>query len=170
MLWNFVGRPMLVVLFGCFVVTTAQAQEMPDRARVWAAIGVGAGLPTSGGDGIANMAQLVYQRNAHHAAIRGLVLHDLDRGTDEIGELGALYGRTDVIGRGNVAVAAGLSVVAFETCPDDDDSCFTIGVPLVAETAWSGKYFGVGVQAFANLNRKAAYAGAILFVQAGRVR
>ena len=164
-------RPMmLAALFACLATSAAAAQELPKRTRVWAAVGVGAGMPTSGGDGIANMAQLVYQRRPHHAALRGLVLHDLDRGTNEIGELSVLYGRTDLFGRGNIAIAAGLSGVAFDTCPDDDDACFTIGVPLVAETALSGKYVGAGVQAFANVNQKASYAGVVLFLQAGRLR
>lgn len=145
------------------------AQENASRTRVWGAIGVGGGMPTSGGDGIANMAQLVYQKGPHHVAVRGLVLHDLDRSTKEIGELGALYGRANVFTRGHVDVAAGLSGVAFDTCPDDDDSCFTVGVPIVAEAAVSRRLAGVGFQVFGNINSKAAYAGAAIFLQLGRL-
>lgn len=165
-----IREAMLVALFGCIAANAAMAQEIPDATRVWAAVGLGAGVPASGGDGIGNMAQLVYQRMPHHAAIRGLVLHDLDRATDLIGELGALYGRTHLFGWGHAAVASGVSAVAFDACPDDDDSCFALGVPVVAEAALSGRFVGLGLQAFANYNPKAAYAGATLFLQLGWLR
>jgi hypothetical protein len=116
------------------------------------------------------MAQLVFQKNAHHAAIRALVLHDIERSTSEIGELGALYGRTSAFSWGRGSVAAGVSAVAFDTCPDDDDSCFTPGIPVVAELSRSSRIIGVGIQAFGNVNAKASYAGAVLFLQLGRLR
>lgn len=144
--------------------------DEPARTRVWAAAGLGAGLPTSGGDGIANMAQLVAQRGAHHFALRGLILHDIERETSEIGEVGALYGRTFAIDRLNGAMAGGISYGVFSTCPDDDDGCFAFGVPVVAEAALGGRFAGVGVQAFGNVNPKASWAGAVVFVQVGRVR
>lgn len=153
-----------------FVGCAGRRMNEPIPARVWGAVGLGAAVPTSGGDGIGNMAQLVYQKAPHHAALRGLVLHDLDRDTDTIGEVAALYGRMRPFGRHHVAVAAGVAAVAFDTCPDDDDSCFTMGIPLVAEAALSSRFIGVGMQAFGNLNRKAPYAGALLFVQLGWLR
>ncbi len=146
------------------------AQENANRARVWGAVGVGASKPASGGDAITNMAELVYQKAPHHVAIRGLLLHDIDRSTNEIGELGLLYGRTRSLAWGNASVGAGMSGIGFSACPDDDDSCFTFGVPIVAEAAKSGKFLGLGIQAFGNLNSKAAYAGAVLFVQVGRLK
>ena len=160
-------RPtMLIALFAC-TASAAMAQEAPHRTSVWGAVGMGAGLPTSGGDGIGNMAQLVYQKRPHHAAVRALVLHDLDRGTDEIAEVGALYGRTLAFGWGDVALATGVAAVAFDRCPDAADPCSTAGVPIVAEAALSGKLVGVGVQAFGNVNAKATYGGALIFVQLG---
>lgn len=160
----------LIALLGCTTANAAAAQDASGRTRVWVAGGLGAGVPTSGGDGIANMVQLVYQKHPHHAAIRGLVLHDLDRGTDEIAEAGLVYGRTRVFGRADVAVAAGLSAVAFSACPDDDDGCFTLGVPLIVEAALSGRFIGLGVQGFGNFNAEASYAGIALFLQLGRLR
>lgn len=147
----------------------AGAQQSPERTIFWGAVGAGAGFPSSGGDGIANMAQLVIQKNSHHLALRGLVLHDIERSTREIGELGALYGRTNAFRMRGAVIAAGISGVAFDTCPDDDDSCFTVGVPLVAEITRSWKILGLGLQGFANVNDKASYAGATLFLQAGRL-
>ena len=91
-------------------------------------------------------------------------LHDFGTPATEIGELGALYGRT----RGYAAIALGVSVVAFDVCPNDDDSCFTLGLPVVAEAALSSKFIGLGAQVFGNVNRKASYAGATVFLQLGR--
>lgn len=148
--------------------TTAAAQDM-SRARIWGAVGIGAGMPTSGGDGITNMAQVVFQKHPHHVALRALLMHDLDRPTDDIGEASVLYGRTFGLGGSYAAVAAGISANAFDTCPDDDDACFSLGFPVVVEAAISRKYVGVGLQAFGNVNSIASYAGAVLFVQLGRL-
>lgn len=164
-------RPIsLIALVACFTARAVKAQDAGNRARVWAAIGVGGSAPASGGEGITNMVQLVYQKTPHHAAIRGLILHDIDRNTNEIGEVGILYGRTRSLPWARVAVATGISEVGFSACPDDDDSCFTGGIPIVAEASRSGRFFGVGLQAFANVNGKAHYAGAVLFLQLGRLR
>jgi hypothetical protein len=166
---DFVIRHIVVIaVLGCLAAGNASAQDA-GRTRVFAAAGVGAGIPSSGGDGIANMGQLVFQKNAHHVALRGFVLHDLDRTTNEMGEVGILYGRARVKRDGYFAVAGGVSFNAFDTCPDDDDSCFTFGVPLVAEAALNRGAVGLGVQAFGNLNAKASYGGAVLFVQLGRL-
>lgn len=153
----------------CVAPLAAGAQQAPERTNIWGAVGAGAGFPSSGGDGIANMAQLVLQKSSHHFAVRGLVLHDIERTTREIGEIGALYGRTSAFRTRGAVIAAGISGVAFDTCPDDDDSCFTVGVPLIAEIARSWKFLGLGLQGFANVNTKASYAGAVLFLQAGRL-
>jgi hypothetical protein len=163
-------RAMLVVFLVWMGAPAAMAQEVPARTRMWAAVGIGAGLPTSGGDGIANMAQLVVQKAPNHIALRGLVLHDLDRSTKTIGEAGLLYGRAKTTPWGHAAAAAGVSALGFDTCPDDDDSCFTFGVPIVVEAARNGRFAGLGVQAFANLNAKASYAGGLLMLQLGRLR
>src|SRR5688500_13048534 len=157
------------ILLWCAAPLAASAQQAPERMNVWGAVGAGAGLPSSGGDRIANMAQLVLQKSSHHFAVRGLILHDIESSTREIGELGALYGRANAFRTRGAVIAAGISGVAFDTCPDDDDSCFTVGVPLIAEIARSWKILGLGLQGFANVNRKASYAGAVLFLQAGRL-
>ena len=165
-----IRRMVAVALFAVSAASGVVAQDV-DRTKMWAAVGAGAGLPTSGGDGIGNLVQLVLQKNAHHVAIRGVVLHDLDRATKEIGEVGLLYGRARALNSRTMTLAAGVSGVAFDTCPDDDDSCFAIGIPLVVEASLlSGKYIGLGVQAFGNLNRKASYVGGVLFLQLGRLK
>jgi hypothetical protein len=161
---------MLVIAFGILAAGTAGAQETVNRARMWAAIGAGASVPTSGGDAITNMAQLVYQKKTLHAAIRVLLLHDIDRNTNEIGEIGPLYGRTREHPWGRTAVATGFSWVGLYRRPDDDKACSTFGLPLVAEAAIRHKFAGLGVHAFANVNGTASFAGAVLFLQLGRLR
>lgn len=166
-------RTLLVAALLCGSAGAAYAQQ--NTTRLWLAAGIGAAVPTSGGDAITNMAQLVYQKNAHHFALRGVVLHDMQSpgsttGTDMIGEIGIVYGRVRETGWGRMTLAGGLAGVALDACPDDDDSCFTAGVPLLAEIARSSKYVGIGLQGFGNINAKASYAGAVLFVQLGRVR
>ena len=151
-------------------VTTVTAQDTGTRTLVWGAIGVGAAAPTSGGEGIANMAELVVQKKSHHAAIRALIIHDIERPTNEIGELGVLYGRTSVGRSLPVVIATGVSALGFFDCTDDDDSCFTFGVPLVAEVSRSTGLIGIGLQLFGNINSKAQYAGGVLFLKLGRLR
>lgn len=157
-------------LFGLVLALLCAA---PAAAQgVWLAGGIGAALPTSGGDAIANMFQLNYQAPPHHVALRAVVLHDMqapdvDAGTDMIAEVGLLYGRMRTSGSRHLAVATGVSGIGFDACPDDDDSCFTIGLPLVAEAGISGRFAGVGLQAYGNLNSKASYVGAALFVRFG---
>lgn len=149
---------------------TAAMAQGDNGALVWGAIGVGAAVPTSGGEGIANMAELVFQKKPHHAAIRALMIHDIERPTNEIGELSALYGWTTTLQSFPVVIATGLSAVGFFDCPDDDDSCFTLGVPVVAEVSRNARFIGIGLQSFININSKASYAGGILFLKLGRLR
>lgn len=146
----------------------AQTVEQPHRA--WLAAGLaGAGSTSDAVDGgVGALAQLVYQRRGHHFALRGLAVGDVYGSSAQgLGELGLLYGRAITTGSGHAALAAGLAGVGFETCPDDDDSCFTFGVPVVAELGLSLEFIGVGLQAFANLNPKATYGGVALFLQLG---
>ena len=152
------------------VATAGSAHAQGNRTIFWGAIGVGAAAPTTGGEGIANIAELVVQKNPHHAALRIVAMHDIDRPTNEIGELGALYGRTQSIRNYPVVLATGLSAVGFFDCPDDDDSCFTFGLPLVAEVSRNSRFAGIGFQAFTNINPKALYAGGVLIVKIGKLR
>ena len=168
-LFNAMRGVIAAALIPATFATTAMAQS-DNRALVWGAIGLGAAAPTSGGDGIANMAELVFQKRPHHAAIRALIVHDIERPTNEIGEFSALYGRTGALGSFPVVIATGLSAVGFFDCPDDDDSCFTLGLPLVAEISRNAKFIGIGLQSFININSKASYAGGILFLKLGRLR
>jgi hypothetical protein len=133
-------------------------------------VGIGAAAPASGGEGIANMAQVVVAKQSHRFSLRGLLVHDIDRVTNELGEVGFLYGRSTFVRTIPLGISAGVSGVGFSTCPDDDDSCFTVGIPLVAEASWDSRVVGIGAQAFGNLNSKAPYAGGVVFLKLGRLR
>ena len=159
-----------VAAIAALVAMVGSAQAQDNRTLVWGAVGAGAAAPTTGGEGITNIAQLVIQKNPHHAALRIVAIHDIDRPTNEIGELSALYGRTRSIRNYPVVLATGLSAVGFFDCPDDDDSCFTFGVPLVAEVSRNSRFVGIGFQAFTNINPKAVYAGGVLMVKLGKLR
>ena len=163
-------RTAFLILFGFLTAGTAAAQETSSRARGWVAVGAGASRPTSGGDAITNIAQLVYQKQTLHAAFRIMVLHDIERNTSEIGEIGPVWGKTREQSWGRTSIATGFSWVGFYRCPGDDDECSTLGIPLVAEATLGRKFAGLGIQAFGNLNGTASFAGAVLFLQLGRLR
>ena len=172
-------RTMQSVHFVLALLLSAAALSLPGRAaaqapaqpqRAWLGAGLaGAGTTSQDVEGHGGlMVQLVYQGRGHHVALRGLALGDVfGSSVSGLGELGLLYGRTIGTRAGHAAVAAGLAAVGFETCPDDDDSCFVIGVPVVAELAVSLEFVGLGLQLFGNLNPKAPYGGAALFAQLG---
>jgi len=162
-----------ILVFFCAAALTVQpalAQNASNTTRIWGAAGIGAAAPRSGGDGIANMAQIVVERNSNVFALRGVIVHDIERPTNELGDVGILYGRSSPVKSFDVTLAAGLSGVGLSACPDDDDSCFTIGVPIVAEVSWRSQFVGIGFQSFGNLNPKASYAGGVIFLQLGRLR
>ncbi len=162
-----------ILVFMAAVAMTAQtalAQNISNSTRVWGAVGIGAAAPSSGGDGIANVAQVVHEYKSNVFALRGVIVHDIERPTNELGEVGILYGRSSPVKSFAATLAAGLSGVGFSACPDDDDSCFTIGLPIVAEVSWRSQFVGIGFQSFGNINPKATYAGGVVFVQLGRLR
>ena len=159
----------VAVALAALLPAVAGAQEA-SALKAWAALGVGAGYPATGGDGITNLAQLVVQRRPHHFAARVLVMHDIETHPlgDEIAEMGILYGRTPLVAGRNVTLATGISAVGFLRCPGGDASCFTPGLPLVAEVSATRRFVGIGAHLFANVNAKASYAGLVLLLQVGR--
>jgi hypothetical protein len=160
----------LLAAAACGFGGRAAGQNVDQPHRVWLGAGmVGAGSTSDVvGSGTGPLAQLVYQRAGHHLALRGLGVVDR-HGNWSLGEMGLNYGRMITTRSGHAALAAGLAGLAFGTCPDDDDACFTFGFPVFAEMGFSREFIGVGLQAFANLNPKASYGGLALFVQFGRL-
>ncbi len=116
-------------------------------------------------EGGAGLVQLVWQRGPHHVALRTVGITDFYDATSDVG---VLYGRTRTASWGHAAVAAGLAGVHLDRCGDGSfDGCWAVGVPVAAEAALQTLVAGLGVQAFANLNTRAPYAGLVLFLQLG---
>ena len=149
------------------------AQSARRPVRVWVAGGIGgAGANSTGGMGA--LGQLAVQKAPHQVTVRGLLAVDpLSDGTSNgVGELGILYGRTATAPFGHVSLSTGLAVVGLESCPrsrgSSGASCQTVGMPIVAEAAFQPfEILGLGVQAFANVNSKTSYGGAVIFLQLG---
>jgi len=152
---------------------TAAAQELPDRTRIWAGGGLAAGASKNVEFGFGALAQLVVQKRPHYASIRTLILGDIagfpdSGGGDVIAEGGLTYGRALTGPFGHASMSAGLSLISFDACPDgQSEACYSIGMPLVAETALSARVIGIGLQVFANINPKATYGGLAVFFQLG---
>jgi hypothetical protein len=142
-----------------------------DRSRIWLGAGLGSAARSDGASGFALMGEIVYQVKAHHFAIRAMGAADpFGEGADEFGEIGLLYGRAAKRAWGHGTIAAGLAVTGVSSCRDAaaTSGCTTLGIPVVAEAALRlASVAGVGIQGFANLNRKSVYGGVVLFLQLG---
>lgn len=116
------------------------------------------------------MAELAFQKRAHHLAVRGVLLFPGIGEGSSADEIGVLYGRMALRPWGHAGIAAGLAYTVLDPCPNNGTvpNCHTVGVPIVAEAAARlGSVVGVGVQAFVNLNSITSYRGALLFLQLG---
>lgn len=161
-----VGKLKLALLLLLLAAAPPAAAE--DRARTWLGVGYGGGTAGNGDDGFALMGQLVHQRGGSHIAVRGVILVDpLGEDSDSFGELGLLYGRVSKGRAGHAAIAAGLAHTAV-ACGSGIDNCTTVGVPVVAEAAFRPTpVLGIGIQAFANLNKQRVFGGVVVFLQLG---
>lgn len=155
----------LIALVALVVPSAAMAQTPDGPVRVWLAMGL-AGAGAQGVDaGIGGTAQLTGQWREHHASLRMLGLIDLsgfpDSSSDDgVGEFGVTYGRWSPRSFGYTAVAAGLAMVRVQgVAPPPDDTRTTVGIPLTAEAGVQTTFIGLSVQAFANLNAEASWAG-----------
>ncbi|MGI9628742.1 MAG: hypothetical protein ACR2QM_18045 [Longimicrobiales bacterium] len=134
-----------------------------------AGLGGGAGLEVGGS--FAVLGALTHQRGPHRIVLRLLVMADFYGFPDvsaETDEVALLYGRSLAGSGSQSAILAGLSVVTVHGGPESDFvQRTTLGIPLVVEGLLRGKVTGVGLQAFANLNIEAPYAGLGLLLQVG---
>jgi hypothetical protein len=153
------------LLLACPLPAAAQ-----DRARTWLAGGYGVGGAKGGREGATYMGELVHQRGANHFALRGVAVEEpFGPGTEPLVDLGLLYGRVAKGRTGHAALAAGVAFAAVDGCGGSSRaSCGIVSLPVVAEAAVRlGSVLGVGVQAFANLNKKQSFGGVVVFVQLG---
>ena len=137
-----------------------------DRARTWIGAGAGTGGAKRSSEALALMGQLVHQRGANHFALRGVTIRDpFGEGSGSLTDVGLLYGRVAKGRQGHGAIAAG---VAYTSACVGDTVCKILGVPVVAEAGYRPTpVLGIGVQAFANLNKQRVFGGVVVFLQLG---
>ncbi len=156
------------ILLGLLLLTTpAAAMAAQDRTRIW----LGLGLAGGGGndaEGMGVTGQLVYQKRAHYFAARALYFGDI-YDSDNVGELGVLYGRAALRPWGHASIAGGIAYSSITPCRNSGTgTCSTVGVPIVAEASLRfGSVVGIGAQAFVNLNSSSVYRGLGVFLQLG---
>jgi hypothetical protein len=68
---------------------------------------------------------------------------------------------------GYATISAGLSHGTMDTCPDGTFDCSFLGIPLVAEAAYTTRFIGFGIQAFVTLNGQGSFGGVALFIPLG---
>ena len=167
----------------CLPAVTAAA----DRSAISIGLGAGSGR-WHDGSGRAEVIQITYEKNGHQFALRVSGVADGTEGHDDssdASDFGLLYGRVKNTRFAHLAVMAGLSTtqVEYTIVPDrPSPSCRcievgqyenrrSVGVPLVAEASFRPfPALGLGVQAFANLNRNSAWGAVVIFAQVGWMR
>jgi hypothetical protein len=111
------------------------------------------------------MGELVHQRGANHFALRGVTIQDPYGEGSELRDVGLLYGRVAKGRQGHGAIAAGVAVTAIS---HSDTESRIFGVPVVAEAGYRPTpVLGIGIQAFANLNKQRVFGGVVVFLQLG---
>ena len=139
-----------------------------DRARTWLGAGGGTGGARGSSEALALMGELVHQRGANHFALRGVAITDpFGEGSDSLTEIGLLYGRVAKSRQGHGAIATGVAYTS--ACAASRDTvCRVLGVPIVAEAGFRPtRVLGIGIQAFANLNKQRVFGGVVIFLQLG---
>ena len=139
--------------------------DAQDRARTWIGAGAGTGGAKGSSEALAVMGELVHQRGANHFALRGVTIQDPYGEGSELRDVGLLYGRVAKGRQGHGAIAAG---VAYTTVSMQDTDTRIFGVPVVAEAGYRPTpVLGIGIQAFANLNKQRVFGGVVVFLQLG---
>jgi hypothetical protein len=147
--------------------------------HVWGTYGLGTAFVSDGGDpqDAAHLARLTLERGAN-----SLILHFARVGqafgpaSDEVHEVGALYGRALNRGLWKVQGAIGLARLAGFECldvedPEDCDATGTFGFPASLEfTVRPLPFLGVGAHAFATVSPDGAWGGIGLVGHLGLLR
>lgn len=158
-------------------ITAAQAPPATDEStRVWGTIGLGLGGWENMGDQGANAAlgwvlQATGQRG--HGLLTARMSGVATPFAGGVMDAGLLYGRASERGNWRLSAAAGLAWVQWwdELWDTGDDTETTVGVPLAAEALWMpGRHFGLGLQAFGNLNSTASFGAGALVMSIGNLR
>ena len=148
------------------------AQTSPKENRGWFAFGLGGGS-FGNSEGPGGVAELAFQHGPHLLAVRssggGAILGD------GVTDIGFLYGRATTGEGRHSSTAIGISWVGATTgcgmfsseCEDES----TVGIPMAVEHSFRpSRFFGVGIQAFGNLNFVRSFIGVALILKVGRLR
>lgn len=170
---------LLGVLTILLIPTAAGAQQSStEPTRVWLAVGLGGGFFSSlDGDpndpGIALLGALVLKEDRHRVALRGTLMFEILE--DGVAEVGLLYGRAWTRERSQSSLSAGLALVYAQDChglfggPCDPSK--TVGLPLSATMSFHpASFLGLGLEAFANLNRLTSFVGVTAMLELGALR
>ena len=130
--------------------------------RVWGGSGIGMGGSFKDHGGMTWLNQLVVQKEPHYYAARLVMMVPVfdDGAYEAIGDLGILFGRTYIGRAGHVAFAAGAAVVSDETAGG-------VGIPYALDAAFSYRVIGLGAQLYGNVNTRATFIGAVIYLQLG---
>ena len=145
----------------------ASAQTADRPARVWASLGLGAGGVQDLDAPLALSLQVTAHWGSHHATLRALGMADgIGGSSDEISEVGILYGRRVASSFAYAAAAGGLAWVhSLSGFPRETSR--TVGLPVVIEAGLQWRVFGLGIQGFGNLNTVSSFWGVALLLEIG---
>jgi hypothetical protein len=169
---NRAARVAFLVLVG--VAASPLALWAQDSASTFLGAGYGVGGRRHGRELASGMAELVFQRGGNHVAVRAVAMGDVFGGSGEsFGEAGLLYGRAAHGRWGHLAIAAGVALTSTRCSAANQapHECTIPGAPVVGEASVRlARPIGVGIQAFANFNRKTDYGGLLVFLSLGSIR
>jgi hypothetical protein len=172
--WRLSVSAQVVLLFSLSAAGAPRAATAQDGASTFLAAGYGVGGRRHGRELASGMAELVFQRGGNHIAVRAVAMGDLFGGSgDSFGEAGLLYGRAAHGRWGHVAIAAGAALTSTRCSPATEGfhECTILGLPVVGEASVRlARPVGLGVQVFANVNRKTNYGGVVVFLALGSLR
>ena len=163
-------RVVLLLLAWLTVAASANAQDLVGRDRFWFGAGFGLGSEEFG-------VQLngSYQFGGNLISVRTAVAAELF--DDGFNDYALLYGRSLVPRYKRYHISAGTGIALVEGCTGDgflggcDRAKTVIGLPLELQAFWRpGRWLGLGLYGFANLNQTRSFAGATLGFQLGRMR
>jgi len=104
---------------------------------------------------------------------------------NKLWDIGFMYGLISKKERSLASISAGIGIISssergrelscdgngwFSSCEYQMSNNITIGIPIEAQLFLTGKYIGIGISGFANINSESSYAGALLCLQFGELR
>jgi hypothetical protein len=177
--------PMLTVVTAVSILSPAlaRAQAPSPDAGVHASAGVGAG-----GEGVAALASLGFRQGHRLITVRYARTEELNilgpSPEESRSDVSVMIGRIENGRHGFVSGSAGLGLVSQlkrgERLSGSEYGLFggryesvhatTVGMAVSGKAVLAGRYAGIGLEAFGNINPKASFAGLALTLHLGRLR